>query len=111
LGPKRLLYFFLNNIFNLKGNCAKKIASLICELINPLEGLLGGDGEDEGVKGSDRVQQVDGGIADSVVAVDVEKLTGRAVEAVEWHVVGFDCATTRIEYEARIADVGGRGRE
>ncbi len=23
-GPKRLLYFFLNNIFNLKGNCAKK---------------------------------------------------------------------------------------
>ena len=24
LGPKRLLYFFLNNIFNLKGNCAKK---------------------------------------------------------------------------------------
>ncbi len=47
------------------------------------EGLLGEDGEDEGVRGSDGVEQVDGGIANGVVAVDVEELTGRAVEAVK----------------------------
>ena len=29
------------------------------------------------------------------MAVDVEELTGRAVKAVKWHVVGVDCATTR----------------
>jgi hypothetical protein len=75
------------------------------------EGLLGGDGEDGGVRGSDGVEQVDGGIANGVVAVDVEELNGRAVEAVEWHVVGVDCATTGTEDAARSADVGGRGKE
>jgi hypothetical protein len=39
------------------------------------------DGEDGGVRGSDGVEQVDGGIANGVVAVDVEELTGRAVKA------------------------------
>jgi hypothetical protein len=38
-------------------------------------------------------------------------LTGRAVEAVEWHVVGVDCATIRTEDGVRSTDVGGRGRE
>ena len=75
------------------------------------EGLLGEDGEDGGVRGSDGVEQVDGGIANGVVAVDVEELTGRSVEAVKWHVVGVDCAITETEDGARSADVGGRGRK
>ena len=29
LGPKRLLYFFLNNVFNLKGNCVTHIHTYI----------------------------------------------------------------------------------
>jgi hypothetical protein len=46
------------------------------------EGLLGEDGEDGGVTGSDGTEQVaGGGIANGVVAIDVEELTGRAVEA------------------------------
>ncbi len=36
------------------------------------EGLLGEDGEDGGVRGSDRVEKVDGGIANGIVAVDVK---------------------------------------
>ena len=75
------------------------------------EGLFGEDGEDGGVRGSDGVEQIDGGIANGVVAVDVEELTGRAVKAVEWHVVGVDSATTRTKDGSRSADVGGRGRE
>jgi hypothetical protein len=75
------------------------------------EGLLGEDGEDGGVRRSDGVEQVDGGIANGVVAVDDEELAGRAVKAVEWHVVGVDCATTGTEDGARSADIGGRGRE
>ena len=75
------------------------------------EGLLGEDGEDGGVRGGDGVEQVDGGIANGIVAVDVEKLTGRTVEAVKWHVVGVDCATTGTEDGARSADVRRRGRE
>jgi hypothetical protein len=59
------------------------------------EGLLGKDGEDGGVRGGDGVEQVDGGVADGIVAVNVEELTGGAVEAVEGHVVGIDGATTR----------------
>ncbi len=73
------------------------------------EGLLGEDGEDGGVRGSDGVEQVDGGIANGIVAVDAKKLTGRAVKAVKWHVVGVDCATTRDG--ARSADVRRRGRK
>jgi hypothetical protein len=38
-------------------------------------------------------------------------LTGRAVKAVKWHVVGVDCATTRTEDEARSADVRRCGRK
>ncbi len=75
------------------------------------EGLLGEDGEDGDVRGSDGVEQVDGGIANGIVAVDVEELTGRAVTAVKWHVVGVDCATTRTEDEARSADFRRRGRK
>ena len=75
------------------------------------EGLLGEDGEDGGVRGGDGVEQVDGGIANGIVAVDVEELTGRTVEAVEWHVVDVDCATTGTEDGARSADVRRRGRE
>ena len=52
-----------------------------------------------------------GGIANGIVAEDVEELTGRAVKAVKWHVVGVDCATTRTEDGARSADVRRRGRE
>ena len=63
------------------------------------------------MRGSDGVEQVDGGIANGVVAMDVEELTGRAVEAVEWNVVCVDCATTETEDGARSADDGGRGRE
>jgi hypothetical protein len=37
--------------------------------------------EDGDVRGSDGVEQVDGSIANGVVAVDVEELTGRAVKA------------------------------
>ena len=59
------------------------------------EGLLGKDGEDGGVRGDDGVEQVDGGVADGIVAVNVEELTGGAVEAVKGHVVGIDGATTR----------------
>ena len=55
------------------------------------EGLLGEDREDGGVKRSDGVEQVDGSIANGIVAVDVEELTGRAVKAMKWHVVGVDC--------------------
>jgi hypothetical protein len=75
------------------------------------EVLLGEDGEDGGVRGSDGVEKVDGGIANGIVAVDVKKLTGRAVKAVKWHVVGVDCATTRTEDGARSADVRRRGRK
>ena len=75
------------------------------------EGLLGEDGEDGGVRGDDGVEQVDGGVANGIVAVDVEKLTGRTVEAVKWHIVGVDCATTGTEDGARSADVRRRGRE
>jgi hypothetical protein len=75
------------------------------------EGLLGEDGEDGGVRGGDGVEQVDGGIANGIVAVDIEELTGRTVEAVEWHVVDVDCATTGTEDGARSADVRRRGRE
>ncbi len=42
------------------------------------EGLFGEDGEDGGVRGSDGVEQVDGGIANDIMAVDMEELTGRA---------------------------------
>ena len=63
------------------------------------------------MRGSDGVEQVDGGIANGVVAVDVEELTGRAVKAVEWHVVGLDWATTRTGDRARSADVRRRGRK
>jgi hypothetical protein len=63
------------------------------------------------VRRSDGVEQVDGGIANGIVAVDVEELTGRAVNVVKWHVVGVDCATTRTEDGARSADVRRRGRE
>jgi hypothetical protein len=63
------------------------------------------------VRGSDGVEQVDGGIANDIVAVDLEELTGRAVKAVKWHVVGVDCATTRTEDGTRSADVRRRGRE
>ncbi len=38
-------------------------------------------------------------------------MTGRAVKAVKWHVVGVDCATTRTEDEARSADVRRCGRK
>jgi hypothetical protein len=55
------------------------------------KGLLREDGEDGGVRGSDGVEQGDGGIANGIVAVDVEELTGRVVKAVKWHVVGVDC--------------------
>ena len=75
------------------------------------KGLLGEDRDDGGVRGSDGVEQVNGGIANGIVAVDVEELTGRAVKAVKWHVVGIDCATTRTEDGARSADVRRRGRE
>ena len=75
------------------------------------EGLLVEDGEDGGVRGDDGVEQVDCGVANGIVAVDVEKLTGRTVEAVEWHVVDVDCATTGTEDGARSADVRRRGRE
>ena len=71
------------------------------------EGLLGEDGED----GDDGVEQVDCGVANGIVAVDIEILTGRTVEAVEWHVVDVDCATTGTEDGARSADVRRRGRE
>ncbi len=64
------------------------------------------------MRGSDGVKQVDGGMANDAVAVDVdEELTGRAVEVVEWHVVGVDCAITVTEDGARSADVGRSGRE
>jgi hypothetical protein len=72
------------------------------------EGLLGKDGEDRGARGSDGVEQVDVGIANGM---DVEELTGRAVKAVKWYVVGVDCATTRTENGARGADVRRRGRK
>ena len=75
------------------------------------KGLLGEDGEDGGVRGDDGVEQVDGGVANSIVAVDIEKLTGRTVEAVEWHVVDVDCATTGTDDGARSADVRRRGRQ
>jgi hypothetical protein len=77
------------------------------------KGLLGEDREDGGVRRSDGVEQVDGGIANGIVAVDVEELTGRAVKAMKWYVVGVgvDCATTRTEDGARSADVRRRGRE
>ena len=75
------------------------------------EGLLGEDGEDGGVRRGDGVEQVDGGIANGIVAVDIEKLAGRTVEAVEWHVVDVDCATTGTKDGARSADVRRRGRE
>jgi hypothetical protein len=39
---------------------------------------------------SDGVEQVNCGIAKGIVAVDMEELTGRAVKAVEWHVVDVD---------------------
>ena len=64
------------------------------------EGLFG----DGGVRRSDGVEQVDDGIANGIVAVGVEELTGRAVKAVKWHVVGVDCATTRTEDGARSAE-------
>ena len=54
------------------------------------KGLLGEDREDGGVRGSDGVEQVGGGIENGIVAVDIEELAGRTVEAVEWHVVGVD---------------------
>ena len=75
------------------------------------KGLLGEDRDDGGVRGSDGVEQVNGGIANGIVAVDIEELTGRIVEAVEWHVIGVDCATTGTEDGARSADVRRRGRE
>ena len=77
------------------------------------EGLLVEDGEDGGVRGSDEVEQVDGGITNGVVVVDIEELTGRAVEAVEWHVVGVDCMCNhRKRGWAQSADVVGEcGRE
>ncbi len=75
------------------------------------KGLLGEDREDGGVRRSDGVEQVDGGIANGIVVVDVEELTGRAIKAVKWHVVGGDCATTRTEDGARSADVRRRGRK
>ncbi len=76
------------------------------------EGLLGEAGEDGSVRGGDGVEQVDGGIANGIiVAVDIEELTGRTVEAVEWHVVDVDCATTGTEDGARSADIRRRGRE
>ena len=76
------------------------------------KGLLGEDREDGGVRRSDGVEQeVDGGIANGIVAMDVEELTGRAVKAVKWHVIGVDCATTRTEDGVRSADIRRRGRE
>ena len=63
------------------------------------------------MRGSDGVEQVDGGIANGIVAVDVEELAGRVVKAVKCHVVGVDCATTRTEDGARSADVRRRGRK
>ncbi len=75
------------------------------------EGLLGEDVEDGGVRGNDGVEQVDGGIANGIVAVDVKKRTGRAVKAAKWHVVGVDCATTGTEDGARSADVRRRGKK
>jgi hypothetical protein len=75
------------------------------------KGLLGENRDDGGVRRSDGVEQVDGGIANGIVAVDVEELTGRTVKAVKWHVVGVDCAATRTEDGARSADVRRRGRE
>ena len=63
------------------------------------------------MRGSDGVKQVDGGMANGAVAVDVEELTGRAVEVMEWHVVDVDCATTVTEDGAWSADVGRSGRE
>ncbi len=63
------------------------------------------------MRGSDGVEQVDGGIANSVVAVDVEELSGRVVKAVKWHVVRVDCATIKTEDGARSGDVRRRGRE
>jgi hypothetical protein len=47
------------------------------------EGLLGEDGEDGGVRGGDGVEQVDCGVANCIVTVDIEELAGRTVEAVE----------------------------
>ena len=35
------------------------------------------------MRGDDGVEQVDCGVANGIVAVDIEKLTGRTVEAVE----------------------------
>jgi hypothetical protein len=59
------------------------------------KGLLGEDRDDGGVRRSDGVEQVDGGIANGIVAVDVEELTGRAFKAVKWHVVGDTALTVR----------------
>ncbi len=75
------------------------------------KGLLREDREDGGVRRSDGVEQVDGAIANGIVAVYMEELTGRAIKAVKWHVVGVDCATTKTEDGARSADVRRRGRE
>ncbi len=73
-------------------------------------GVVGG-GRNGGVRRSDSVAQVDGGIANGIVAVDVEELTGRAAKTVKWYVVGVDFATTRTEDEDWSADVRRRGRE
>ena len=59
--------------------------------------------------GGDGVEQVDGCVPHSMVAVDVEELAAGAVETVEGHLIGIDGGTAGTQEGSRCADVGGRG--
>ena len=59
--------------------------------------------------GGDGVEQVDGSIPHSMVAVDVEELAAGIVKAVEGWLIGIDGGAAGTQEGSRCADVGGRG--
>ena len=61
--------------------------------------------------GGDGVEQVDGCIPHSMMAVDVEELAAGAVKAVEGRLIGIDGGAARTQEGSRCADVGRRGGE
>jgi hypothetical protein len=61
------------------------------------------------VGGGDGVEQVDGCIPHSMVAVDVEELAAGAVKAVEGRLIGIGGGAAGTQEGSRCADVGGRG--
>ena len=58
--------------------------------------------------GGDGVEQVDGCIPHSMVAVDVEELAAGAVKAVEGRIIGINGRDAGTQEGSRCADVGAR---